>query len=93
MKGDYFHLYGDCNNDEIIDINDLLLLIDYIFGNIKFRRADDVYADEFKYADVNHDRKIDIKDVMVLIDIIFGKKPPERIFTWFPRHNVTYYYL
>ena len=51
---------GDLNLDGQLEINDILLLIDY--------------TNKLKAADFNQDNKIDIDDVIDLIDYMYGTK-------------------
>ena len=57
---------GDVNNDQIVDISDVLLIVDYILGRNPegFIRAK---------SDINKDGQIDISDVLSTVDIILGR--------------------
>lgn len=58
---------GDVNNDSVVDITDVLLVIDIIFG---VQQPTDY---EFWAANVvDSDNVIDITDLLAIIDIIFG---------------------
>jgi len=64
-ESDYFFdaLLGDVNFDEVIDIVDIILIINYILGDIP----------ELANADVNLDDIVDILDIVAIVDIILGE--------------------
>ena len=53
-------LLGDVNYDGSLNIQDIVILVNMIFGN----------ADENQNADINNDSSIDVLDVVVLVNII-----------------------
>ena len=57
-------LYGDVNENLIIDIVDLILMINIILG----QNTSDIYS--FEAADVNQDGVIDIIDVISVVNMI-----------------------
>ena len=59
---------GDVNGDGQININDLLLVRDIIFGTVT-PDADTLWA-----ADINSDGNVDLNDLLALRDIIFDVK-------------------
>lgn len=59
-------LYGDVNNDGIIDITDATMIQKYIVGIEKFT------DDQFKRADVNFDGSIDVSDATLISKYIVG---------------------
>ena len=65
---------GDVNGDTKVDVEDILLCRDAIFGK-------ELSPEAFGAADVDGDGKIDIGDLLWIRDIIFGKKPPTPIAT------------
>jgi len=60
----YEVLYGDVNQNLIIDIVDLILMINIILG----QNASNTYS--FEAADINQDSVIDIIDVIAVVNII-----------------------
>ena len=54
------NLLGDINIDNIIDILDIVLIVNYILGNV----------DSIDYADLNYDGIIDILDILLVVNII-----------------------
>jgi len=64
-------MYGDANGDGVVDIDDVVALIEYIF--VQGDPPDPSY-----YGDCNGDSLIDIDDVVYLISYIFtGGHPPQ----------------
>ena len=58
--------YGDINNDDVVDTDDLALLIKYILGN-------EITEDIIKEAmDMNQDDAIDIDDIALLVNKILA---------------------
>tara|TARA_B100001123_G_scaffold391289_1_gene469534 strand:- start:568 stop:2112 length:1545 start_codon:yes stop_codon:yes gene_type:complete len=53
---------GDVNNDNNIDIFDIIVMINFILGNIDFI--------DFDYADINNDDSININDIILLVNYI-----------------------
>ena len=60
----YEILYGDVNENLIIDIVDLILMINIIIG----QNTSNTYS--FEAADINQDSVIDIIDVIAVVNII-----------------------
>ena len=58
-------LKGDVNGDEVVNIADVTVLIDYLLGNVP-------QSFNEQAADVNGDSVINIADVTALIDILLG---------------------
>ena len=59
---------GDLNQDNIIDILDLVIVINFILGNIELSNI------QTFSADLNEDSIINIKDIIMIINIILNKK-------------------
>jgi len=57
---------GDVNEDEIVNIVDILLVVNYIMGNQSFSTI------QLLSADMNNDETINILDVIQMINIIIG---------------------
>jgi len=57
---------GDANLDGYVNIVDILLVRDFIFG------TKEPTPEQFQAADVNGDGKLDINDILAIRDIIFG---------------------
>ena len=62
-------LRGDCNDDGVIDIADVVYLINYLF-------IDGPAPDPLCVGDVNCDGKVDIADVVYLVNYLFIGGPP-----------------
>jgi len=60
-----FDLSGDLNEDDLIDIIDVVLLVDFILNNDNINQNFDIY-------DINADSQIDVLDVIFLIQIIIN---------------------
>ena len=58
------YILGDINQDEIIDILDLVMIVNYILGIQDFESIQS-YA-----ADINEDAIINIQDIIAIINII-----------------------
>lgn len=54
-------LQGDLNNDEIINIQDVIVMVNFILNN-----------SNNECSDINEDGLIDILDIINLLDIILG---------------------
>ena len=54
--------YGDINNDNNIDIFDIIVMINFILGDIDFI--------DYELGDVNHDGDIDISDIILVLNYI-----------------------
>lgn len=59
------YLLGDVNGDELVNMNDVTALIDYLNGTI------DLNQYQLAAADINGDGNVTIADVSVLIDMLF----------------------
>ena len=57
---------GDINNDGSININDVVLLINYIL------LYDDIDEETLSNSDMNSDLQLNIMDVVLLVNIILG---------------------
>ena len=53
---------GDVNNDSNIDIFDIIVMLNFILGNIDFI--------DYQYADINHDGSININDIILMVNYI-----------------------
>ena len=60
----YIFINGDVNQDQILNIQDVIMLINYILGNLDL---DDI---SLQLADLNQDGNLNIQDVILLVDII-----------------------
>ena len=56
---------GDVNFNGEIDLGDILLVRDFIFG-------EETTSAEFEAADINSDGRIDVGDILDIRDVIFG---------------------
>ena len=67
----YFHnsnqIIGNINSDEVLDILDLLMIMDYILNNTS------ITVPQFIITDINYDYEINVVDVIALIQIILGE--------------------
>ena len=76
-KDDYIGLYivtlnpvgfiiisGDVNMDEIVNIQDLVLLVNFVLG------IDSPSNDQFNVGDINVDGSLDILDIIAIVNII-----------------------
>lgn len=61
------YILGDVNGDEVVNLNDVTALIDYLNGTI------DLNQYQLDAADVNHNGNVTIADVTVLIDLLIGQ--------------------
>ena len=59
-------LFGDLNDDQIINIQDIIILIGIITGSYN------ATGQQLNFADVNQDNIIDILDIVLVINIIFN---------------------
>jgi hypothetical protein len=59
-----WYLAGDVNGDWMIDVEDVVFLLDYLF-------ADNPTPDPLERADTNCDGVIDVGDIILLIDYLF----------------------
>jgi hypothetical protein len=60
------YLYGDLNQDTIIDVLDIVILVSIIIG------SEDPTEYQEQVADMNNDGVIDVLDIVILVDIITG---------------------
>ena len=58
--------FGDINQDQIIDILDIVLSINYILGHIDFSLL------EYHLADCNNDGIINIQDIIILVNYVIN---------------------
>jgi len=63
-RGSDIRMDGDLNYDEVVDINDILLLVDFILGH-------EGQVNPF-FADVNEDGMVNIMDMVGLIQMVMG---------------------
>lgn len=63
-----WYMTGDVNSDWVIDIEDVIYLLDYLF-------ADNPTPDPIERGDVNCDGVIDVEDAMLLINYLFKGGP------------------
>ena len=54
--------YGDLNNDSNIDIFDIIVMVNFILGDLEFI--------DYEYGDMNHDGEIDISDIILVLNYI-----------------------
>ncbi len=62
---------GDLNLDETVNIQDILIIVGYIMGNIELS------DNQFYQGDVNSDSTIDILDIVNIVDMILHPQTPE----------------
>ena len=64
VTGGYTYQLGDLNSDQIINIQDVILMVNFILGN--------VIPDETQQlaADINEDEIINITDIILLVNLI-----------------------
>ena len=64
----YAHSYsgGDINSDSSINIQDIILTLDFILG------SDTLIDEEFEQADLNDSGSINIQDIIIMIGLILG---------------------
>ena len=62
-------LSGDVNLDETVNIQDILLIINNVLGNINFN------TEQNQQADTNNDDIIDILDIISLVNFILNPQP------------------
>ncbi len=55
---------GDLNEDEILNIQDIIILINFILG------TDDPDTGEFNAADINSDGVLNIQDIILVVNLI-----------------------
>ena len=65
LNENYQNYLGDVNNDQNVNIQDIILIIDFIIGNST------PTSQEFANSDINGDEEINIVDIVMIIDIIF----------------------
>mgnify|MGYP003951872853 CR=1 FL=1 len=59
-------MLGDINNDNVLNVQDVVLLINFILGSI------DPSDSEYYAADINSDGILNVQDVVILINIILA---------------------
>ena len=60
----------DVNLDEIINIQDIILAVGTVLGNIELEE------EQFNQADTNNDTIVDILDIVSLVNYILNPSPP-----------------
>ena len=65
LNENYQNYLGDVNNDLNINIQDIILVINFIIGN------NNPTMQEFINSDLNLDNEINILDIVIILDIIF----------------------
>ena len=60
----YILINGDVNQDQILNVQDVIMLINYILGNLDL---DDI---SLELADLNQDGNLNVQDVILLVDLI-----------------------
>ena len=60
-----YSINGDLNNNSVVDIEDILLIIDYILDNINFYISINV-------LDLNEDTNVDVFDIIILVNLVLG---------------------
>ena len=65
IDDDYYINFGDVNQDNSINIQDIILVINFILGNST--------PDDYQYvlSDINQDNMINVLDIVLIVDIIF----------------------
>ena len=63
-------IQGDVNLDEVINIQDIILLINQILGNISLE------GERFNQADINDDQIVNIQDIVGLVNKILNPQDP-----------------
>ena len=63
-------IQGDVNLDEVINIQDIILLINQILGNISLE------GESFNQADINDDQIVNIQDIVGLVNKILNPQDP-----------------
>ena len=58
------NLLGDINQDEIIDILDIVILINYVLN------VETPTINEFNSADINEDDELNVLDIVLIVDLI-----------------------
>ena len=62
-----FEINGDINQDNIINVQDIIIMVNLILGNME---VNDTYL---SYGDVNQDSLININDIIEIIFIIYNQ--------------------
>ena len=73
---------GDNNADQLINVLDIVMLMDFILGN---QTADDL---QFAIADINVDGLLNVLDVVMIMDIVLGNGLARGT----TAHEATFYY-
>ena len=65
LNDNYYINFGDVNQDNSINIQDIILVINFILGNS--------VPDDYQYilSDINQDNVINVLDIVLIVDIIF----------------------
>jgi len=57
---------GDINNDDLINILDIVILINFILG------IDEPENQEFELSDLNQDNILNVLDIVLLVNLILN---------------------
>ena len=60
------YLGGDVNSDDVVDVNDLLSVVDFI---LETELPTEI---QFRNSDLNRDDVLNVADIIMMIDIIYG---------------------
>ena len=60
---------GDINDDEILNVQDIIILVNTIIGNIELS------DEQIDSADVNNDANIDVLDIVIMVNMILYPQP------------------
>ena len=66
IEDNYQDSIGDLNNDNIINVLDIIIVVDFILEN---QNPTDL---EFLLSDMNYDSLIDVLDVLIMIQNVIG---------------------
>ena len=65
LSGNYYINLGDVNEDNNVNIQDIIIIINFILGNLNPSQY------EFSASDINEDGVINVLDIVLIVDIIF----------------------
>ena len=60
------NIEGDINNDNVVDILDIMVIVNYIVNDNNLEQQ------EYDLANINNDSVVDILDIIIMINIILG---------------------
>ena len=66
FEDNYHDSIGDLNNDNVINVLDIIIVVDFILEN---QSPTDL---EFLLSDMNYDSLIDVLDVLIMIQNVIG---------------------